>query len=67
MNTVTYSSLANPVFTSISRICKKSSARTQDWSGILQNFTKVANVTNPKLKNNPTAFSYALKDILKSG
>lgn len=33
---------------------------------MLQNFTKVSNMKNPKLKNKPAAFPPALKNILKS-
>ena len=31
-----------------------------------QNFTKIANVTSLRLKNNLAAFSHALKNILKN-
>lgn len=57
--------MINSILASIDRIYKKALAIAQDHCGVLQNFTKVENLTNPKLKNNPTAFSHALKNILK--
>lgn len=44
-----------------SKVNKKVSAKKNT-----QNFTKVANMTNLKLKNNPAAFPRVLKNILKS-
>ena len=36
------------------------------WNPAKQNFTKVANMTSLRLKNNLAAFSNALKAILKN-
>ena len=45
---------------------EKCPAKAKDWSGVMQNFTKVANMKYPKLQNNTTIFPHALKDILKT-
>lgn len=45
---------------------EKCPTKTKDWCGVMQNFTKVANMKNPKLQNNTTIFPHALKDILKT-
>ena len=36
------------------------------WNPTKQNFTKVANMTSLRLKNNLVAFSHALKTIVKN-
>ena len=57
INTVTSSSMAHSVFTSMSRIYKKASAKAQGWCGIQQNFTKVTNMMNPKLNSKTDVIS----------
>ena len=42
--------MINSILASIGRIYKKALAKTKDWCGVLQNFSKVANMTNPKSK-----------------
>ena len=58
--------MINFILISISRVYKKVQAKTQDWSGVLQNFAKGTNMLSPELKNNTAAFCHALKNILKS-
>ena len=53
--------MVNSIITSMSSIYKKALAKTQDWSRVLQNFTKVAN-----MNKNPALFSHALKNIMKT-
>lgn len=59
INTVTYRIIINSILTSVS-------GTLQEWFGILQNSTKILNMTNPKLKNNPAEFPHTLRNILKS-
>lgn len=66
ITTVTYRPLINSILTSISGALKKTLAKLQGWYGMLQNFKKISNMANPKLKNNPAVFPQALKNVLKS-
>ena len=43
--------MINSILVSIGRIYKKVLTKTQELCGVMQNFTKIANMTNPKLKN----------------
>ena len=59
--------LLNSILTSISRLCK--SLQQKHKTGVesyKKNFTKVANMTSLRLKNNLAMFSHALKNILKN-
>lgn len=56
--------MINSILASIGRIYKKALAKTKDWCGVLQKFSKVANMTNPNTA--PAAFSHAMKNIFKN-
>ena len=53
--------MVNSIITSMSSIYKKALAKSQDWNRVLKNFAKVAN-----MNKNPTLFSHALKNIMKT-
>ena len=54
------------MLTSISRVCKGFSKNTRLVYNPTKSFTKVANMTSLRLKNNLADFSNALKNILKN-
>ena len=58
--------MINSILVNIGRIYKKVLTKAQELCGGMQDFTKIANMTNPKLRNNQAAFSHAVKNIWKN-